>query len=284
MRRLYRTTAYRYPREHLVLGITVFLVLAVIVVTAAATLCLSAVFVLALVAVAYYVTKSRHSALLGQALSVTPQSSPALASVAQEAGVRLQPGPVQVFVVGSDRLNAYTFGLSSPKAVVLHSSLMDVMDRDELCFIIGHEMGHVSLGHTWLNSVVGGMAGIPSPFLAAVILNLTFLGWNRACEHSADRAGLLACGSLPKAVSALVKLAAGDQARSRAGLERALQRIEAEDDDVSGRLGELLTTHPMMVNRIEAMERYARSSEYRRLRARMDQNVEIVAESGRERS
>ena len=277
MRRPYKTTAYRYPREQLILGITLLLVFGVIVVTATATLCLSVVFVLLFVAVAYSMTNSRHKTLLQQAHQVTPASAAALSGVVQESKARLQPGPVDVFVVPSPKLNAYTFGLSSPKAVVLHSSLLETMDRDELSFVIGHELGHVSLGHTWLNSVVGGLAGIPSPALAFVILSMAFLWWNRACEHSADRAGLLACGSLQKAMSTLVKLAAGESARSRAGLERALQSIEAEDDDLTGRLGEMMGTHPMTIRRIEQLQRYAASSEYRRLRERMDQNVTLEA-------
>ena len=85
------------------------------------------------------------------------------------------------------------------------------MDADELRFIIGHEMGHVALGHTWLNSLVGGMAGIPSSSTSSAILTLAFLSWNRTCELSADRAGLLACGSLDKAVSSLIKLVAGPE-------------------------------------------------------------------------
>ena len=36
------------------------------------------------------------------------------------------------------------------KAIVLYSSLFKIMDQDEIQFILGHEMGHVKLGHTWL--------------------------------------------------------------------------------------------------------------------------------------
>jgi Zn-dependent protease with chaperone function len=180
---------------------------------------------------------------------------------------------VQVFVAPNDRLNAYTFGLSSPKVVVLHSALLPVMDADELRFVLGHELGHVRLGHTRLNSLVGGMAGIPSPFLASALLTMAFLWWNRACEYSADRAGLLACGKPHKAVSALVKLAAGPEARTQADLERALLYIEAEDDQALSSLSETLTTHPMMVRRIEELRRYATSSEYRRLQSLLDRNV-----------
>ncbi len=181
---------------------------------------------------------------------------------------------MQVFVAPSNRLNAYTFGLVSPQVVVLHSALLQVLDADELRFVLGHELGHVRLGHTWLNSLVGGMAGMPSPSMASVILAMAFLWWNRACEYSADRAGLLACGKPHKAISALVKLAAGTEAGTRAGIELALRHIEAEDDHSLAGLGELLSTHPMMARRIEQLRHYAASAEYRRLQPLMARNVE----------
>jgi Zn-dependent protease with chaperone function len=157
----------------------------------------------------------------------------------------------------------------SPEVVVLRSALLQVMDRDELTFVLGHELGHVRLGHTRLNSLVGGMAGIPSPFVASALLSVVFLWWNRACEYSADRAGLLACGRVSKAISALVKLEGG----VGADLGRTLQQIEAEDDHAVGNLLEALSTHPMMVRRIEALQSYGASDQYRRLRQLMDRNV-----------
>jgi len=148
------------------------------------------------------------------------------------------------------------------------------MDADELRFVVGHELGHVRLGHTTLNSLVGGMAGIPSPFVASAVLTTAFLWWNRACEFSADRAGLLACGNPSKAVSALVKLAAGDRPTSRTEYERVVRTIEQEDDHALASLGEALSSHPMMVRRIGELHEYARSSDYRRLHALVDQNVD----------
>jgi Zn-dependent protease with chaperone function len=100
---------------------------------------------------------------------------------------------------------------------------------------------------------------------------MAFLWWNRACEYSADRAGLLACGRLHKAISALVKLAEG--ADTRGNMERALRHIEAEDDHALSSLSETLSTHPMMVRRIEQLRRYATSAEYRRLQTRIERNV-----------
>jgi Zn-dependent protease with chaperone function len=90
-------------------------------------------------------------------------------------------------------------------------------------------MGHVALGHTWLNTILGGMAGIPTSFGAAVLLYTAFRWWNRMCEYSADRAGLLACGDLHVAVSALVKLVK-PEIRDQRDFERALALVDAEDD------------------------------------------------------
>ena len=244
-----------------------------IAVTATATLCGSALFTLVMVAFSYGASRVRHEELLKHAQPVTPQAAPGLAALVRECAARLQVEPVQVFVAPSSARNAYTFGLTAPKVVVLYSSLVQVMDADELRFIIGHEMGHVCLGHTWLNSLVGGLAGIPSPMLAFVVLSLAFRWWNRACEYSADRAGLLACRNPQKATSALVRLTTGTAARSSGDLQQALRRVEAEDDDIASNLTEALATHPMTIRRIEELRRYAASAEYRRLQALMDQNL-----------
>ncbi len=279
--RTFNTAAYRYPNERLILVLTLLLVLAVIALTATATICLSALFIVVFVAVAYGMNRSQHNELLRRARRVTPQSAPGLADVAEDAIARLQPGDVQVFVAPSRKLNAYAFGILPPKVVVLNSALLEVMDADEMRFVLGHELGHVRLGHTWLNSLVGGMAGIPSPLGASALLSMAFLWWNRACEYSADRAGMLACGEPHKALSALIKLEAGPAVFTRAdgsaelaeALERALRVIDAEDDHALSHLEEAFGTHPMMIKRIQQLRSYAASNEYHRLQGLVNQNV-----------
>jgi len=268
----YSTTEYRYPYETLILLATIGVVLLVIALTAAATICTSAIFVPLVVTWGYFISRRRHQALLEQARRVTAESQPELAGLVETNRTRLQVEPVNVFIVPSKQLNAYTFGLDSPKAIVLYSALFRVMDQDEVQFILGHEMGHVRLGHTWLNTLVGGMAGIPSSLGAAAIMELAFRWWNRACEYSADRAGVLACGKPDKAISALVKLQAGPAASTQAGMQAAIQQLESEDDSVLNNLEELLASHPMIVKRIEQLRRYSKSQQYQHLLGRMDQN------------
>jgi Zn-dependent protease with chaperone function len=261
-----RPGEYRYPNEHIILALTSLLVLGVIIITVASTFCLSGVFVLAFLAISYYMSQAHHQSLIQNARAVKPDTMPKLYHIAQVGTQRLRPGPLKLYVAPSNTLNAYTFGLTSPKVVVLYSSLLGLMDEDEIAFILGHEMGHVALGHTWLNSLVGGIAGIPSPWAASILLILAFRGWNRACEFSADRAGLLVCGDINKAISALVKLAAGPEADTHEELLQAYRQLDAEDDTFLSNLGESLGTHPMTIKRINEMRRFAASEKYRRLR------------------
>jgi Zn-dependent protease with chaperone function len=173
-------------------------------------------------------------------------------------------------------LNAYTFGLGEAPVVVVYAGVLRIMEEDELRFIIGHELGHVCLGHTWLNSLVGGMSGIPSPYFAAVLLYFSFRWWNRACEYSADRAGLLACGKPEKAASALIKLAGGTSAiHSVEGWQQALRRIESEDDHLEDNLQELLSSHPMIIRRLQALSQYAVSREYQNLQAQVNRAASV---------
>ncbi len=269
----YSTTDYRYPSEYLILAATILVVLLVIAFTAAATVCASAIFVPAVVIFGYFASRSKHQALLADARQVSPQSAPELMPIVQEDMARLQVEPVDIFIARSNQLNAYTFGMDSPKAIVLYSSLFKIMDRDEIQFILGHEMGHVKLGHTWLNTLVGGMAGIPSGLGAAAIMELAFRWWNRACEYSADRAGVLACGKPSKAISALVKLEAGTAAITPSGMQAAIQHIATEDDDLVNNLEELLASHPMVAKRVEQVRQFANSPSYRQMQAMMDKNL-----------
>ena len=269
----YSTTDYRYTYEYLILAATIILVLLVVAFTAAATVCTSAIFVPAVVIFGYFASRTKHQSLLATGEQVTPRTAPEMMPLIQANSARLQVEPVNVFIVRSNVLNAYTFGMDSPKDIVLYSSLFRIMDQEEIQFILGHEMGHVKLGHTWLNTLVGGMAGIPSGVGAAAILELAFRWWNRACEYSADRAGVLACGNPAKAISALVKLEAVPSARTQAGMQAAMQHLETEDDNIMNNLEELLASHPMIAKRVEQIRQFTTTPEYRQMQASMDKNL-----------
>jgi Zn-dependent protease with chaperone function len=217
-----------------------------------------------MIGVSYQMNQEHHRALMRQAYQV-PVENPtgtgdALDQVGQlvrECRKTLGCEPVEVFISPSRQINAYTFGLSSPKVIVLFEPMLQIMDADELKFVIGHEMGHVIFGHTWLNTLLGGMAGMPASIGAAIIFTFAFRWWNRACEYSADRAGLAACGNLTKGISALAQLVVGD-INTASELQRALAVIDRQDDSLDQILGEALSDHPMIAKRIKALQDYNR--------------------------
>jgi Zn-dependent protease with chaperone function len=257
------TTLYRYPRERIVLFITLLLLVGLVVWSAKITFYGSVILVGGTLLFSYLTTRKQHRDLIRKAQPVTWEVTPELAELVQKCALRIEPSKVMVFVLESREMNAYTFGFTSPQDIVLYTSLFHVMDADELCFIIGHEMGHVRLGHTWLNSLVGGMAGLPTTSASRIAMTFCFRLWNRMCEYSADRAGLLACGYPEKAISALVKLAAGPNINSDEDYLAALCEIEAQGKAASGALAEALSTHPNIYHRIRQLEKYSQSVAYK---------------------
>jgi Zn-dependent protease with chaperone function len=254
----------RYPSETPILLVTLLLVAGVLVLTTGLTVCVIPIILAVLVAFSYMSNQQHHSELMQQAVRV-PVEGPTgqndgldqLGQMVRDCRKTLGCEPVEVFIVPSRQVNAYTFGLSSPKTIVLYKPMLQIMDVDELKFVIGHEMGHIVFGHTWLNTVMGGMAGMPPSYGAALIFTFAFLWWNRACEYSADRAGLAACGNAAKGISALAQLAVGDFDTAEE-LKRALAVIERQDDSLENILGETLSDHPMIAKRIKALQEYSK--------------------------
>ncbi len=262
---------YRYDNEQVVLAITLLLVLKVIILTATVTFCLSAVFIIGMFILSAVMTRAHHQALMQEAFAVTPSrapSSPRWWKKPNQAAAR-RGGGLPDQEKPDERL--YLWHRQPQGAGALHP-LLKFLSPNELKFIIGHEMGHVALGHTWLNTIIGGLAGIPAPFGASILLYAAFRWWNRMCEFSADRAGLLACGDMNLAVSAMVKLVA-PEVRTQREFEQALAAIDAQDDEVSNRLAEVFQTHPMLIRRINKLQDYTRTPQYQRMQAGVNANV-----------
>jgi Zn-dependent protease with chaperone function len=69
-------------------------------------------------------------------------------------------------------MNAYVTGLGPTRRIVLWDTIIAKMDRDELLFVMGHEMGHYVLHHIW--KMFGIMLG--ATFVAFYLVQRT-TGW-----------------------------------------------------------------------------------------------------------
>ena len=159
--------------------------------------------------------------------------------------------------------------------IVITTGMVDLMDEEEIRFIIGHEIGHVLSGHSvyrtmlfHLINLAARLALVPFAWLGlkAVIWGLE--EWYRKSELSCDRAGLLAGQDVPAARRALMKTAGGPQL-AELSHDAFLEQAREYDavPDLRESLIKLLqlqgTTHPFAVVRFAELDRWASEGEYR---------------------
>jgi hypothetical protein len=195
------------------------------------------------------------------------------AMVRDAAGVLDLPRVPELYVKQSPELNAYTMGMAEP-FVVLHTALVDLMDADELRFIVGHELGHAMSGHCMYHTiarhlvVLGAMAAsVPLGGIGVQVLVAALGEWSRKSELSSDRAGLLVAQDREAALRALMKLAGGSHLHEMDVDEFLLQAAEyARVGDVRDTVARVMlareASHPLIVVRVAELDGWARGEQY----------------------
>jgi len=203
----------------------------------------------------YYSVRSRYP-------QVSEAAYPQIHAAVVAAARRLNMAAPPVFIATDEsEINAWATSLFRP-LVVLNRGLIEAMDTACVQFVLGHEFGHIKLWHTPLgvllhNEMAHGFIG-QVLFLPGLILRLLFLGWDRLAEHSADRAGLLACGSLGTSVHALLLLRYGPGQVSQADLQRHVDALRAQGGGAE-EWRAIASTHPTVRRRVNDLIGFRRS-------------------------
>src|ERR671914_296527 len=139
----------------------------------------------------------------GSAVRLSLRQFPDIYAVKEDFARRLglQRDPEIYLMSGNGVLNAFAASTFGYDFVVIHSELFSntyQKNRDALAFIIGHELGHLRLGHTRL------WYQLSTAYVDRVPLLGKFL--SRAREYSCDRHGAYLA---PQGEEGLVLLAAG---------------------------------------------------------------------------
>lgn len=212
--------------------------------------------------------------LLGTAVRVDERQFPALHYLLRDACRVLDAEEVpEMFVRADPTLNAMTIGLDKP-IIVVNSALVDLLEEDELRFVIGHELGHALSGHAVyrtllerLINMTGVLNTVPLGGLGVRAIIAALYEWSRKSELSADRAGLLATQDPGAAIRAHMQLASGglmgelDQATFMAQGSEYLDSGDLRDSLLKLLLVER-TTHPFAVVRAAELRRWVDSGEY----------------------
>jgi Peptidase family M48 len=85
--------------------------------------------------------------LLGSAIRADERQFPALHRALAEVGTVLDAEYLpEVYVSANPFPNAVTIGMDKP-LIVVNSALVELLDEDEMAFVLAHELGHAISGH-----------------------------------------------------------------------------------------------------------------------------------------
>ncbi|NCJ07572.1 M48 family metalloprotease [Synechococcales cyanobacterium C] len=209
---------------------------------------------------------------------VSEQQLPELDHLLRDACQILDLEVPQLYVRQHPMPNAYTFAMRGKQPfIVVHTSLLDLLEPGEIQAVLAHELGHLKCEHgvylTLANLIM--LAAGQLPRLGEVLaqsLQAQILAWVRCAEFTCDRAGLLVTQDAKVMASVLMKLAGGSpKLAPLLNVDAFIAQARAYDhidDELGLMIKELRSadlTHPLPVLRAREIDRWAHSREYLKL-------------------
>jgi Zn-dependent protease with chaperone function len=213
---------------------------------------------------------------LGSAVRADERQFPRLHRLLGEVGQTLDARELpELYVSANPLLGAVTIGMNKP-FIVLNSALVDLLDEEELRFVVAHELGHALSGHavyqTLLQRLIqlsGVLSSVPIGGLGFRAIMAALHEWSRKAELSADRAGLLATQDPATAFRVHMKLASGGHLDDLDTTSFFAQGAEYDEADFRDSVLKLLLvenrSHPFLVVRATELRRWVDSGDYTRV-------------------
>ncbi|MGB3786788.1 MAG: M48 family metallopeptidase [Phormidesmis sp.] len=220
----------------------------------------------------FYLENIAASVLVG------PKQLPDIYNLLVEACQVLDLDIPQLYIKQHPVPNAYTFAMRGKQPfIVVHTSLVELLNPAELQAVIGHELGHLKCEHGVYLTLANLLAIATSqlPFGAVLVQNWQskIMEWVRCAEFTCDRAALLATQDARTVASVLMKLSGGSPSlSSQLNLDAFLAQAESYDAISENEIGELLKqmktdelSHPVPVLRAREINRWATTPSYQAL-------------------
>lgn len=186
----------------------------------------------------------------------------------------------EVYITTDPVMNAYTAG-NRRTCIVLHSALVESLTPDELCFAIGHEIGHIKAAHGLYRQlgdmlirywdILSSVVPIPGIGLLRFPLLIAYWEWYRRAEFTCDRAGLLCVQNAKPGLNALAKLAGKiDGYEDEMKIDAAIAQTEVHNDVnklvlLVSIIENASNTHPFIPVRLKALKEFEASEAYREI-------------------
>jgi Zn-dependent protease with chaperone function len=217
---------------------------------------------------------------IAASIRVSDRQLPHIHDLLTEACQILDVEVPQLYIKQHPAPNAYTLAMRGKKPfIVIHTSLIDLLNAAEIQAVIAHELGHLKCEHgvylTIANIISLAAGGLVPGFGRAIAQTLQeqMLQWVRCAEFSCDRAALLVAQDAKVVASVLMKLCGGSPAL--AGLldvDAFLDQAREYTDFGSTEMGKMLSTaqtaqltHPVPVLRAKEIDLWSKSDRYQSL-------------------
>ncbi len=225
-----------------------------------------------------YVERIVRLQFTADSLRLSPRQAPRIYALFKEAVEALDMEEPDLYLSQSPVPNAAAIGMER-HTLVLYSAILDLMDDDELRFVLAHELGHIKSGHMLYHtmaaflSLVGLVAARNLPFvnLISQAMLYAFYDWRRKSELTSDRAGLLVAQDPDVGIRVMLKLASGSRGvADMLSVEEFLKQAD-EFEDMGANLLDAVYTfeltryqrHPFPALRAREILRWSESEEYR---------------------
>jgi Zn-dependent protease with chaperone function len=204
--------------------------------------------------------------LLGGGLRIHTGQLAHVHEIVDECARMLRLPAPHVFVRDDPFVPVVAIGIGDPYAIVISAQYVEQYRDDELRFLIGRELGHIASGHTRFTSLLSSNGRENG------IIAIAFGAWLRKIDYTADRVGLLCCGSLDAAMRSIAVTAFHSLGR-KIDLGAFAEQLKELHAEPSLRMAEWTASTPYATNRIAALHRFARDPLYQTWAQRLRDNV-----------
>jgi len=189
-------------------------------------------------------------------------------------------GEFELFCLRDDEINAFAYvgkdEEDTIRLVAITSAALEKLNDEEISFIIGHELGHIILGHTEVLGVINNDNNNPNATVLPYLGECLFLRWQKKGELSADRIGIIASGSFEASARALVKCGYG---LSEKNLNLDLKSLMAQIEIIKNKpeaLESVFQSHPLLPLRLKALHLFSleMSGDIEEKLAAMDKSID----------
>ena len=224
-----------------------------------------------------------RSNMEGHCLKVQPDLLPDFYALCQDVKKRLGfDEPVDFYITGDASVNAFSLAAEDEgesHIVNVNSALFDLMSKDELRFVIGHELGHLINKDTALSRLIHFV--FPPDSNIPVSLHYKIRLHDQLAELVADRYGYIATGDMAVCVTAFFKMASGlDLAKMNVSIEALIADNNRRLEYFLNDKGVSRASHPVNPIRVQALNLFANATSDDELQQGMDELISILLKVG----